>query len=136
MDDERRYLGPASVRWNDYIGTSAADDAEVLPDRPSLYALARIDRERWTILAIDLKVFESEPTVTVYAIDRPAHGITGTADLLDLGQRLGELPVTAFPLPKKQVEDFIDDAFRSLSVRLVSKEVRDQILVTEHAVEG
>jgi hypothetical protein len=124
------------VGWNDYIGTSAADDAEVVPDRPSLYTLARIDRERWTILAIDLKVTEGDPTVTVYAIDRSAHGITGVADLDDLGQRLGELPVTAFPLPEQHVDDFINDAFRSLSVRLVSKEVRDQILVAGHAVEG
>ena len=124
------------VRWNDYIGTSAADDAAAVRDRPSLYVLAGIDRERWTILAIDVKVFETEPAVTVYAIDRQAHGIGDTTSLQELAQQLGELPVTPFPLTEQHVEDFINDAFRHLSIRLISKEVRDHILVAEHAPEG
>ena len=124
------------VRWNDYIGTSAADDAPAVRDRPSLYVLAGIDRERWTILAIDVKVFETEPAVTVYAIDRQAHGIGDTTSLQEFAQRLGELPVTPFPLAEQHVEDFINDAFRHLSIRLISKEVRDQILVAEQAPEG
>ena len=136
VSEQRRFLGPATVRWNDYIGSAAADDAEAVRDRPSLYVLAGIDRERWTILAIDLKVFETQPTVTVYAFDRRAHGIGSATDLQSLGQRLGELPVTGFAVPDQHVEDFINDAFRSLFIRLISKEVRGQILVAEQAPEG
>ena len=45
MNVQRR-LGAASVRWNDYVGTAAADDADALLDRPSLYEVAGIDRGR------------------------------------------------------------------------------------------
>ena len=42
-------LGPARTRFDDYVGTVAADDAEVVKDQPSLYELAGIDRDRYTI---------------------------------------------------------------------------------------
>ena len=48
-------IGPASARWNDYVGTAAADDANPL-GRPSLYEMVGIDREQWTILAVDIEV--------------------------------------------------------------------------------
>jgi hypothetical protein len=35
-------LGPAHTRFNDYIGTVAADDAEAVKGQPSLYDLANI----------------------------------------------------------------------------------------------
>jgi hypothetical protein len=53
--------------------------------------LARIDRDRYTILAIDLKV-EGEVTAVIYAIDRVAHEISVLAKIVDLGQRKGEIP--------------------------------------------
>ena len=72
----------------------------------------------------------------VYAIDRQAHGLSGATDLQNFGQRLDELRVTGFAVPDQQVKDFINDAFGSLYIRLISKEVRDQILVAEQAPEG
>jgi hypothetical protein len=36
-------LGPAHTRFNDYIGTVAADDAEAVKGQPSLCDLANID---------------------------------------------------------------------------------------------
>jgi hypothetical protein len=45
------------------------DDAAAVMDRPSLYEHAQIDRERYTILAVDLKV-DGPTTATVYAFPR------------------------------------------------------------------
>jgi hypothetical protein len=38
-------LAPAHARFNDYIGTVAADDLEAVKGQPSLYELANIDRD-------------------------------------------------------------------------------------------
>jgi hypothetical protein len=45
------------------------DDAEAVLDRPSLYELAKIDRDRYTIVEIDVGV-DGPTTAIVYAIDR------------------------------------------------------------------
>jgi hypothetical protein len=44
---------PGQDTLNDYVGTVAADDAEAVRDQPSLYELANIDRDLYTIVAID-----------------------------------------------------------------------------------
>lgn len=54
MDPGGPVLGPANTRFNDYVGTVAAVDAEAVKDQPSLYEIAGIDRDRYTILAVDL----------------------------------------------------------------------------------
>jgi hypothetical protein len=123
-----RVLGPARTNFNDYVGTVAADDAEAVVDRPSLYELAQIDRDRYTILAIDLKV-DGPVTATVYAIDRVAHGISLHAAIAALGESLGEIPVVQFNLPEPTVDEFIRHAFRRMTVRLVTEALRDQVLV-------
>jgi hypothetical protein len=123
-----RVLGPARTNFNDYVGTVAADDAEAVVDRPSLYELAQIDRDRYTILAIDLKV-DGPVTATVYAIDRVAHGISLHAAIAALGESLGEIPVVQFNLPESNVDEFIRHAFRRMTVRLVTEALRDQVLV-------
>jgi hypothetical protein len=66
MDAQHRVLGPANTQWNDYVGTVAADDAEAVQDRPSLYELAHIDRDRYTILGIELNV-DGSTTATSYS---------------------------------------------------------------------
>jgi hypothetical protein len=97
-------------------------------DRPSLYELARIDRDRYTILAIDLNV-DGPVTAMVYAIDRLEHGISRPAEIVELGQQRGEIPVVQFNVPEPHVEEFIRHAFKRISVRLVTRDVRDQILL-------
>jgi hypothetical protein len=126
-----RVLGPARTNFNDYVGTVAADDAEAVLDRPSLYELARIDRDRYTILALDLKV-DDAVTATIYAVDRIEHGISLQADVIELGRGGREIPVVQFDLAQPGVEEFIRHAFTRISVRLVTQTVRDQVLlVTE-----
>jgi hypothetical protein len=129
MEAEGRALGPARTNFNDYVGTVAADDAEAVLDRPSLYELAQIDRDRYTILAIDLRV-DGPTTASIYAIDRVEHRISlnGT-DLVELGQSWGEIPVVQFNLPEPNVEEFIRHAFKRISIRLVAHALGDQVLV-------
>ncbi len=128
MERGGRALGPARTTFNDYVGSVAADDAKAVLDRPSLYELAQIDRDRYTILAVDLNV-DGPATVTIYAIDRIEHGVSGNADIVELGQRGGEIPVVQFDLAQPSVDDFISQAFTRISVRLVTQTFRDQVLV-------
>ena len=125
MAVEGRELGPATTNFNDYVGTAAADDAEAVLDRPSLYELAQIDRDRYTILAVDLQV-DGPVKATIYAIDQ---GIRAHAEIIEPGQRGREIPVVAFDLPEPNVDEFIWQAFRRISVRLVLPALRDQVLV-------
>ena len=127
MDARGPVLGPAATRFNDYIGTVAADDAEAIKDRPSLYELAQIDRDRFTIVGIDLKV-DGPTTATVYAIDRIEQAVVRPAEIVELGETRGEIPVMPFDIPEPNVEDFIRHAFRRISVRLVTQDLHDQVL--------
>jgi hypothetical protein len=128
MERGGRVLGPARTSFNDYVGTVAADDAAAAMDRPSLYELAQIDRDRYTILAIDLKV-DGPVTAAVYAIDRGKHGISRHAEIVEIGHGRGEIPVVQFALPEPNVEEFIRHAFKRISVQLVTQAVRDHVLV-------
>ncbi|HKN44945.1 MAG TPA: hypothetical protein VJW23_13580 [Propionibacteriaceae bacterium] len=119
---------PGKTRFNDYVGTVAADDAEAVKDQPSLYELADIDRDRYTILAVDLRI-DGPLTATAYAVDRVEHGITRHADIAELSEIHGEIPVVPFDIPQPDVEELIRLAFRRISVRLVTQHLRDHFLV-------
>ena len=123
-------LGPATAGWSDYVGTAAAEDAVATLGSPSLYELAGVDRERWTILGIDISVDETTE-VTVYAFDRRSHAVVSIEEIERLGWESGQIPVTAFPVADAHVEAFVDDAFTRLSVRLVARPGRDQRLVVQ-----
>ena len=129
MQAERRVLGPAEVRWNDYVGTAAADDADAVLDRPSLYELAGVDRGRYTIVGVDLTIWEDTTTATVYAVDRVGERLETHGDLDALARERGEIPVVEFRLPEQAVEEFLDDAFKRIALRLVARGVREHQLV-------
>jgi hypothetical protein len=131
MEHPGPLLGPAYTRFNDYVGTVAADDAEAVKGHPSLYELANIDRDLYTIVAVDLRI-DGPVTATVYAVDRIAQGIGPDGDVAELGEGDDEISVVPFELPEPNVEDFIRRAFRRISVRLVAQLFRDQVIaVTE-----
>jgi hypothetical protein len=112
MDDERLVLGPADARWNDYVGTAAADDAPVAAGLASLYSLAGVDRDRWTIVGMDISRWEQAHRVVVYAVDRQQQ--EPEAD--------EESPLTALRLPDSvRMEDFLARAFQGISIRLMSR---------------
>lgn len=127
---EHQVLGPATAGWSDYVGTAAAEDAVAVLGSPSLYELAGVDRERWTILGIDIAVNETTEVV-VYAFDRQAHGLVSIEQIERLGWESGQIPVTAFEVDDAQVEAFLEDAFKRLTVRLVARTVRDQAFVVQ-----
>jgi hypothetical protein len=128
MERRGQVLSPTSTNFNDYVGTVAADDADAVLDRPSLYELAHLDRDRYIILAIDLKV-DDPVSGTVYAVDRVDHEISVPADIVDLGRRSGEIPVMPFDLPEPNVAEFIRQAFKRISVRLITRDLADHSLV-------
>ena len=135
MTTQRGVLDPATSRWSDYVGTAAADDADVLRNTPSLYELAGVDRQRWTILGIDLASEQGEATVTVYGFDRTQHSPDSVAEFDQLAKDAGGIPVTAFPVPAEQVDHFLDKAFRRVLIRLVAEPIRDHFLV-DHSEES
>jgi hypothetical protein len=128
MKPRGQVLGPARARFNDYVGTVAADDAEVVKDQPSLYELADVDRDRYTILAVDLSI-DGAVTATVYAIDRVEHGIRRHGEIAELSTGERQIPVVAFDIAELNVEDLIRHAFRRISIRLVTRHLRDLVLV-------
>jgi hypothetical protein len=132
MTTQREVLGPATSRWTDYVGTAAADDADVVLNTPSLYELAAVDRQRWTILGIDLASEQGQTAVTVYAFDRTRHGTDSVAELDQLARDDGGISVTAFPVPAEQVDHFLDKAFRRVLIRLVAQPIRDHSLMVNH----
>jgi hypothetical protein len=118
MEPLGRTVFPANTRFfNDDVGPVAADDAEVVKDQPSLYELANIDPDRYTILAFDLRI-EGPVTATVFAIDRLDHGIS-----------LIDTPIVSFDVPEPSVEDLIRHAFKKISIRFVTVPLRDLALV-------
>ena len=127
MSGEPSRLGSAQARWNDYIGTAAADDADAILDTRSLYEIVGLDRDRWTIVGIDFSLAASADHVVVYAVDRASRSSGGPSD-----DR--HLPVTAFNLGTSvRLEDFLKEVFKRVSVRLMSSTVKDhELLVAEH----
>ena len=136
MSDEH-LLGPASVRWNDYVGTAAADDADAITRNRSLYAIAGLDRDRWFIVSMDLEWRDETHLVTLYAYDR-ARTDASAADVEALIDQGSDIPVTAFHLDEpQQVEAFRVEAFKRMAVRLVASGVRDQRLsIDQHQRVG
>jgi hypothetical protein len=122
MDVKSRVLGPVSVRWDDYIGTAAADDAEAVMNQASLYELAGINREIWHIIGIDIVIHQSVPDVTVYATRR------GAPDPSEFDQGY-EVVVQPFNIPTTRVDDFLNGAFRQIAIRLVARTMQDRTLV-------
>jgi hypothetical protein len=134
MEAMGQVLGPASTSFNDYLGTVAADDAAAVIDQPSLYELADIDRDRYTILAVDLRV-AGRITATVYAFDRVEHADARPNEMAERDPYQGEVPVVPFDLPEASAEELIRHAFGKISVRLVTQPLRDHALVVAERLD-
>lgn len=95
-----RVLGPASTNFDDYLGTVAADDAEAVLYGPSLYELADLDRDRFTI-------FGSRPQS-----GGTHHGdglryrprAAPSSEIAARGRSQGKIPVVPFDLPEASAE--------------------------------
>ena len=131
MHGEPGPLGSAQARWNDYIGTAAADDADAILDTRSLYEIVGIDRDRWAIVGIDFSLADSADHVVVYAEDRTASSTGEVADD-------AHVQVTAFHLtPSQRLDEFLKEVFKRVSVRLLSASLHHrEFVVAEHTTLG
>ena len=123
MHGEHGRLGSAQARWNDYVGTAAADDADAILDTRSLYEIVGLDRDRWTIVGIDFSLEAASDHVLVYARDRTSEESSDDS----------HLPVTAFHLGASvRLDEFLREVFKRVTVRLQSAAVgRRQLIVAE-----
>ena len=110
MEPMDRVLGPASTNFNDYLGTVAADDAEAVLHEPSLYELAELDRDRYTILPVDLRV-EGRTTAIVYAIDRMEQPDALPSEIATRHHNQDDIPAVSFNLSGASAEEFMRRAF-------------------------
>jgi hypothetical protein len=121
-------LEAAHARWNDYLGSAAADDSGAVLGRRSLYEIARLDRERWTIVGIEVSLGDALEQVVLYAVDRvvkPANS-----------EEVDEMAVTAFHLGAgTQVDEFLREAFDRVNLRLMSTMAVDRYLRVDDHVQ-
>ena len=122
-------LGAVTVQYDDYVGTAAADDADALIAGRSLYQMVGLDRDQWLIVSVELARSQHSDRVSVYAIDRYKHPLSGLADLEAGPDFAFGVPVVAFDLPASvPAQDFMTEAFQRISVRLTLQSVTGQSL--------
>ncbi|MGL5823529.1 MAG: hypothetical protein ACRCYU_01510 [Nocardioides sp.] len=91
----------------------AAAETSLMTWSNSLYELAGLndERDRWTILAIDLHAHSHgrEPrwTVRVYAADRQELGVSEHSDWAGAAETHGGIPVTSILLHNVSIEDVL-----------------------------
>jgi hypothetical protein len=131
-----RALGAAATRWSDYIGTAAADGADAVLGRPSLYELAGLDRDRWLITALDIEVVNGQLSAVVYAFDRSTDASDQPPDVGAVIAAHGHLPVRAFPLGEgTQIQALLDQVFQRVAIRLVAREFSEDTLAVQADIE-
>ena len=123
-------LGPACTYWNDFVGTAAADELDASDASESIYQLARLSPCRWIIAAVGICLNDDWCRVVVYAFDREPAEASSYADLLEVADQYGELPVVAFELalPSDHYLN-LGRLFRRVTLRLVARGLKDVPLV-------
>ena len=104
-----RSFGGGNVGAMDAKGREPGpDDAEAVLDLPGLDELTGIDRDRYSIVGIDLRVDGPNDCHSDCLCDRPSgafgleHSIARQADIAELGQSRGELPVVGARFPRTE----------------------------------
>lgn len=128
-------LQPATVRFDDWIGTAAADGVNGFAGAAALHEAAGLDRERWRILAVEFEDWRGHRGARVYALDATAHDVAGADGLATLAGRLGHLPVVRHVLDPDRA-DALAQALSRLSVQLISRDVRGVALAVEAGRSG
>ncbi|PPG72006.1 hypothetical protein C5C31_01040 [Rathayibacter rathayi] len=137
------------MQANEFVGTAAAEK-DVHVSSEDLFGVIGLDRDRWSILAIDLNGGTSSTRgrdeVTVDALDRVKHGIvkhgiySHDALLRLAAEREGVLPVTNFLVHGVAADRIVSKVFKRYQVRLLSRsaagntlhvEARDDLLLND-----
>jgi hypothetical protein len=124
-------IGPASTNFDDYLGTVAADDAEAVLYEPSLYELADLDRDRFTIIGSRPQSGGTHHGDGLRYRRSREHPAAPPSEIAARGRSQGNSGC-AVDLPEASAEELIRQAFSRIAVRLVTQPLRDHaLLVTE-----
>ncbi len=126
----------AWVQHGDFGGTVAADEVAVARGPTDMYTLAGLDRDRWSILAVDMRRWRGGDSVIVYALDQAKYGVSDRDGLMALAARLGHLPVVRFRVKVDDILAFVDSSFTRFSARLVHRGVEGYPLTVVGAEES
>lgn len=137
---ERVMVEPASTGYKDWVGTAAAEDSMV-KGSGDLHELAGLEPGRWSILAVDTFAHShgEDPDwhVRIYAFDREAAGNPEFADLEQLAQDRGSVPVREIALHDVDLDDIIRCMkvvhFQLINPHFSTLEIVDR---TDHPIQG
>jgi len=123
-------LGPASVQYNDLVGTSAADRSDHRLNTESLQVAIGLDTNDWSILSYSLYQSRGHVSISIYAANRIELHIDSFERWIErAGERGGAIPVTQFRVDwKGSLGEFIDLAFKRFDVHLTSRGFGDNAI--------
>lgn len=119
-------IGPAESTYQDWSGTAVAENSLVVGSL-DLYELAGLDRDRWSILGIDVTAFShgADPSweVHVYAADKIELAIEGYDDWANAVDQHGGVPVVDVKLHGVTFDQIIK------TMKLVGVQLRSRLNV-------
>ncbi|OLT08691.1 hypothetical protein BJF77_12050 [Kocuria sp. CNJ-770] len=120
---------PASTQYTDWSGTVAADDADGLIGRDSLYKLLDLEQGRHSIVGFDFGVTEGAGSwhISVLVADTKALGVDKFNDWASYVEKHGHIPVTEYALPwDTSFEEFMKATFKRFNVVLARDSMGQQ----------
>ena len=122
------------MQLDEWLGTVAAE-SDITKSSEDLYAVIDLDREVWSILAVDFfdGTSRSGSEVNVYAVNKVENDLLGMSHdkLIALSDESGSIPVTNFKVHGVDAERIIKRVFKRYAVRLRSKSTADRVLHVE-----
>lgn len=132
MHVDRQYIQTTRNPDDTWVGTIAGED-QLFEPCDDLYALAGIDPEQWSILAIDLYWLKTgNQAVDVYAVDKLAAHAPEHDDLRRLGRGDG-LPLARISLQGVGATQVIERCMRNTRVNLRATAFeKDKMYIVDH----
>jgi hypothetical protein len=126
-------ISPASVQYNDAVGTAAADRADALVGAKSLEELIGLSGTSWTIVGYHIYRSVNSWSFHFYAANTAELGINAHEDFASVERKLGHIPVRDFSLPHGvDSEEVFTALFKRFSVTMIHRGLKDyQLSVTE-----
>lgn len=126
-------LTPASVQYDDYVGTAAADQADALVGTKSLEVLTGLAGTPWTIVGYHVYRSVNSWNFHLYAANKDELGINSHEDFASVERKLGHIPVRDFSLPHGvNPEEVFAALFKRFSITMTHRGLNGlQLAVTE-----
>lgn len=132
-------LEPGGTTYDDWVGTAGAEDSFIIGSG-SLHELSGLDRDRWSILAVDVFAHshgaEPEWSVRVYAVDLQTAEVKSYEDLTALAASRGSVPVKEVLVHDVSFDDVIK-CMKVVHLQLISPHFRKLEIVErgDHPVQ-